>query len=45
MMTETPARILGVNRGKLEAGLEPDIVAFDDEIKIAGVFVGGKKVF
>ena len=45
MMTETPARILGVNRGKLEAGLEPDIVVFDDEIKIAGVFVGGKKVF
>ena len=44
MMTEVPARILGVNKGALLAGKDADLVIFDDDIKVETVFVGGKKV-
>ena len=44
MMTEVPARILGVNKGALLAGKDADLVVFDDDIKVETVFVGGKRV-
>ena len=45
MLTEVPARIMRVNsKGKLAKGKDADIVVFDEEIKIAEVFVGGKKI-
>ncbi len=44
MMTETPARILGINKGALAAGLDADITVFDDNFNIKSVFVAGDKV-
>ncbi len=44
MLTKVPAKILKVNKGEIQKGYDADIVVFDDKIKIADVFVGGKKV-
>lgn len=44
MMTETPARILGVDRGRIAPGLDADLVVFDDEVTVSAVFVGGREV-
>ncbi|MBP5270281.1 MAG: amidohydrolase family protein [Clostridia bacterium] len=44
MMTEVPAGILGLNRGRLEAGREPDLIVFDDDINVSRIFVKGKEV-
>jgi N-acetylglucosamine-6-phosphate deacetylase len=44
MMTATPARIMGLNKGALEAGKDADIVVFDADIKIQKVFVLGNEV-
>lgn len=44
MLTEVPANILGVNKGKLAKGYDADITAFDEDVCVCGVFVGGKKV-
>lgn len=44
MMTETPAALLGINKGKLDTGYDADLVVFDDEINIEAVFVGGEIV-
>lgn len=44
MMTETPAKIMGLNKGSLEAGKDADIVIFNDAVEIQSVFVAGKKV-
>ena len=44
MMTEIPAKIMGLNKGRLEAGKDADIVLFDDDINICGVFVNGNKI-
>ena len=43
MLTEVPAKLLNVNKGVLSVGKDADIVAFDDEINVTDVFVGGKK--
>lgn len=44
MITEVPSEILGLkNKGKLEAGYDADIVVFDGDINVDGVFVGGIK--
>lgn len=43
MLTETPARILGLNKGRLAPGLDADLVVFDDSITVTDVFVGGEK--
>lgn len=45
MITETPAKIVNINAGKLEKGYRADIVVFDDEIKIESVFVNGLNIF
>ncbi len=44
MMTEVPAEILKINKGKLEKGYDADIVAFDEEICVSDIFVNGKKI-
>ena len=42
MMTETPAEIMGLEeKGRLKAGADADIVAFDENVNIFKVFVGG----
>jgi N-acetylglucosamine-6-phosphate deacetylase len=43
MLTEVPAKLLKVNKGKLEKGYDADIVVFDDNINVSDVFVGGIK--
>lgn len=44
MITEVPAKILGINKGALSAGKDGDIIVFDDEISVSDVFVGGVKI-
>lgn len=43
MMTEVPAKILGINKGRLAKEYDADIVVFDENITIESVFVSGKK--
>ena len=43
MLTAVPARILGLPKGKLEVGLDADLVAFDDAVSIKAVFTHGKR--
>lgn len=40
--SETPARALGLNKGKIEAGYDADFVLFDREIHVQKTVVGGK---
>ncbi len=42
MMTENPARILGIHAGVLEEGARADVVVFDDDIQVQAVFAGGE---
>ena len=42
MLTEIPAKILDVPKGKLEKGYDADVVVFDEKINIIDVFVDGK---
>ncbi len=46
MMTETPARIMGMkNRGRLAIGFDADIVRFDDGVRVKTVVKQGKTEF
>ena len=44
MLSKVPAEILQVNKGELKAGRDADVVIFDEDIAIKGVFLAGKKV-
>lgn len=45
MMTEVPARMFGLKtKGKLEKGMDADIVIFDDNITIKNVITGGNEI-
>lgn len=44
MLTKVPAEIMGLNKGTIKAGLDADIVVFDDGVNIESVFVGGEKI-
>lgn len=44
MLTEVPAKILGVNKGEMATGKDADIIVFDEGIAIEAVFVDGEKV-
>ncbi len=44
MLTENPARIMGINAGAICTGKRPDFVVLSDALQITGVFVGGKAV-
>lgn len=41
MLTEVPAKILSVKKGKIEKGYDADIIVFDDDVQVGDVFVGG----
>lgn len=45
MMTVNPAREIGISdrKGKLEVGMDADLVLFDDDISVKSVYIGGKK--
>ncbi len=47
MITATPAAIMGINRNKgaLAAGMDADVVLFDDDINIQLTIVGGRVVY
>ena len=45
MITEVPARILGIRRGKIAAGFEADFVVFDKKITVREVFADGKSCY
>jgi len=46
MMTESPARVLGIDdrKGALQVGKDADIVIFDDNVRVKKVFVHGKLI-
>ena len=44
MMTEVPAKIMGLNKGKLSPKKDADIIIFDDNINILKAFVMGKEI-
>ena len=44
MITQIPAKILGINKGEIAVGKDADIVAFDDDINIVKVFIAGKEI-
>lgn len=43
MMTRNPARVLNLShrKGTIDAGMDADLVLFDDDIQVSAVFVGG----
>ena len=41
MLSATPARLHGLSKGKLEIGLDADIVVLDEELNIQEIFIGG----
>ena len=47
MMTVTPSEVLGLgdNKGKIKAGMDADIIIFDEDINIAHTMVMGNIVF
>ena len=44
MLTEVPANIMKLNKGKLANGYDADVIVFDDDVKISNVFVLGNKI-
>ncbi len=42
MLTEVPAKILEINKGKLDKGYDADIIVFDEDIKMKNTFIKGK---
>lgn len=45
MISENPARLFGLNTGRLESGRDADVVVFDDEINIKQVYLRGVRAF
>lgn len=43
MATETPAKMIGVNKGQLKEGFDADFVVLDDARKILGTYIAGVK--
>ena len=44
MITETPAKLLRINKGVLKKGKDADLTVFDENITVTDVFVGGNKM-
>ncbi len=44
MLTEVPAKILKLNKGRLTPNYDADIIVFDEAVTVENIFVGGKKV-
>ena len=43
MLTQTPAKIMGYNKGVLAENYDADVIVFDDNICVSDVFVMGEK--
>ncbi len=43
MMTQVPARILGLNSGEIAPQKDADLIVFDEDICISDVFIGGSR--
>ena len=44
MLTENPAKLLGLNKGIIAEGMDADVIAFDEGVNVSHVFVGGELV-
>jgi N-acetylglucosamine-6-phosphate deacetylase len=44
MMTATPAALLGLPKGSIKAGMDADIIVFDEGVNVTDAFVGGIKM-
>ena len=42
MASENPARLMGLNKGKVEVGLDADLIFTDGEYNLVGVMKGGE---
>lgn len=47
MITENPARIMGISdrKGSLKAGMDADLVIFDENINVRNTIIEGKIVY
>ncbi len=45
MMTEQPAKLMGINKGVIAEGYDADIIAFDDSISVKTVIAKGNTVY
>ncbi|MBE6613111.1 MAG: N-acetylglucosamine-6-phosphate deacetylase, partial [Ruminococcaceae bacterium] len=43
MAAEVPAKIMGINKGRLEAGYDADVIVFDEGIHVNAAFVSGNQ--
>ncbi|MBR6737959.1 MAG: N-acetylglucosamine-6-phosphate deacetylase [Clostridia bacterium] len=44
MMTEVPAKILKLNKGKIENGYDADLIVLNSDLQVTNVFVAGEEV-
>ena len=44
MATETPANLMGINKGRLEPGCDADFLIISDDLEIEEVYIAGKKI-
>lgn len=44
LFTKNPARLIGIDKGLIEVGMDADLVVFDEDINVKSVFVLGRKV-
>ena len=44
MLTEVPAKIMRLPKGRIEKGFDGDIVVMNEDLQVERVFVGGKLV-
>lgn len=42
MASQTPAEMLGINKGKIAEGFDADLLILDDELNLETVIIGGK---
>ncbi len=42
MASETPANLMGINKGRLEVGFDGDFIAVDSVLNLKNVIIGGK---
>ena len=45
MASETPAKYLGLNKGKIKVGYDADFIVTDNELNVLETYIGGKKYF
>ena len=44
MLSEVPAKIMRLNKGKLQGGFDADVAVLGEDLCVEGVFVAGKRV-